>query len=250
VLDWGCGSGIAGRKFLEHFTADGLRLWDRSALAMRFAARKAGPIRVHAGTTGATLLVSHVLAELSPRQANELSALAVGFEAVIWVEPGSYEVSRVLLSVREKLRGQFHIVAPCTHPAACGMLATENQRHWCHHFAPSPPEIFRDANWARFAKLAGVDLRSLPVSFLVLDRRAQPALPAGATRVIGRPRLYQAHALLLGCDRAGVQERRLARRVLPEQFRRLRKGDVDSLQVWQCDGADIAAAAPLERTNP
>ena len=33
----------------------------------------------------------------------------------------------------------------------------------------------------------GIDLRDLPLSFLVLDQRASPRLPAGATRVIGAP---------------------------------------------------------------
>src|SRR6185295_12631304 len=45
LLDWGCGSGIAGRAFLDVFSAEpvsSLRLWDRSALAMQFAAKRAG----------------------------------------------------------------------------------------------------------------------------------------------------------------------------------------------------------------
>src|SRR5215471_9340078 len=44
LLDWGCGSGIAHRAFLDHFGSEGvteLRLWDRSALALRFAERRA-----------------------------------------------------------------------------------------------------------------------------------------------------------------------------------------------------------------
>ena len=43
LLDWGCGSGVAGRAFLDHFGTDSvskLRVWDRSALAMNFAARR------------------------------------------------------------------------------------------------------------------------------------------------------------------------------------------------------------------
>ena len=44
LLDWGCGSGVAGRAFLDHFGTDvvtKLRVWDRSSLAMAFAARPA-----------------------------------------------------------------------------------------------------------------------------------------------------------------------------------------------------------------
>ena len=45
ILDWGCGSGIAARAFLDYFgcgEVTHLRLWDRSAAAMAFAARRAG----------------------------------------------------------------------------------------------------------------------------------------------------------------------------------------------------------------
>src|SRR6185503_15767594 len=41
LLDWGCGSGIASRRVLEFFGADAftvLRVFDRSSLAMEFAA--------------------------------------------------------------------------------------------------------------------------------------------------------------------------------------------------------------------
>jgi ribosomal protein RSM22 (predicted rRNA methylase) len=144
---------------------------------------------------------------------------------VIWVEPGTYETSRKLIALRERLRGPFQVVSPCTHQAACGMLTPENERHWCHHFAPSPPEVFMDGNWARFAKLAGVDLRSLPLSFVVLDKRPQEPR-VNAVRTIGRPRVYKAHALLLGCDSAGVQEYRVTKREQPDAFRRLKKREV------------------------
>ena len=44
LLDWGCGSGVAARAFLDHFGKDSitkLRVWDRSSLAMNFAVRRA-----------------------------------------------------------------------------------------------------------------------------------------------------------------------------------------------------------------
>ena len=81
-----------------------------------------------------------------------------------------------------------------------------------------------DGHWARFAKIAGVDLRSLPLSFLVLDKRLQS--PTDAVRVIGRPRVYKAHALLLGCDASGVRDYRQMKREAPEEFRRLKKGKI------------------------
>jgi ribosomal protein RSM22 (predicted rRNA methylase) len=164
---------------------------------------------------------------------------------VIWLEPGTFEASRALIAIRERLREQFNVVAPCTHQERCGILAPPNKRHWCHHFAAPPAAVFTDGNWARFAKMTGIDLRDLPLSFLVLDKRPTPTLPAGATRVIGHPRIYKAHALLLGCDASGVRERTLTRRALPEQFRQWKKGEGDVLQVWRCDDDEIAESRPL-----
>ena len=256
VMDWGCGTGIASRTYLQRFgNADvtQLVLCDRSPLAMQFAASRLRdsfpeinlwlePVRQ---TSVTTMLLSHVLTELTAEQLNELLELVRQATSVIWVEPGTRDVSRALIAIREKLRGQFHVVAPCTHQANCGMLAPENDRHWCHHFAKSPPEVFTDGRWARFAKLTGVDLRSLPLSFLVLDKRSSPDLPTGATRVIGRPRVYKAHTLVLGCDATGVRERRLTKRGCAEEFRRQKKGDTDPLQIWVCDGEEIVRAESL-----
>ncbi len=236
TVDWGCGSGVATRAFLEHFRAvppSKLVLWDRSPVAMQFAARKAREAfpgisvwldQPPEGEFG-TLLISHVLTELSDEQVAELVGLAAHATSVIWVEPGTYEVSRRLITAREHLRGLFQLVSPCTHQAVCGMLTPENERHWCHHFAPSPAEVFTDGNWARFANLAGVDLRSLPVSFLVLDKRPQSP-QSEATRVIGRPRVYKAHALVFGCGASGIEEHRYTKRDQPEEFRRFKKGDI------------------------
>jgi len=253
LLDWGCGSGIAHRALLDHFGAgsfSALQLWDRSPLAMEFAALRARAkypgLAVNTGLVEqpATLLLSHVLTELTPEQVEALGDFAAHATAVIWIEPGSYETSLTLISIRERLRGRLNVVAPCTHQARCGILAPENERHWCHHFAASPPEIFMDGNWARFAKLAGVDLRSLPLSFLVLDRRPSPPSPAGAARVIGHPRIYKPHALLLGCDEAGVCERRLTKRALPDEFKRLKAGKCDAIQAWRCEGDEIVEVKP------
>jgi hypothetical protein len=238
VLDWGCGSGIASRAFLEHFgagTTNQLHLSDRSLLAMQFAARRVRedfpdvPVWLEptAPARFAMLLVSHVLTELSAAHREELVALARCATAVIWVEPATHAVSRALIAAREQLRGAFHVVAPCTHEAACGMLATENARHWCHFFAASPPEVFTDGHWARFAKMTGVDLRSLPVSYLALDARATSTPPA-PRRVIGTPRVYKAHASLLGCDAGGVREYQTMKREAPDGFRRLKKGVADT----------------------
>ena len=93
--------------------------------------------------------------------------------------------------------------------------------------------------------MMGIHLRDLPLSFLTLDKRPAPSLPPGATRVIGHPRVYKAHALVLGCDEFGVRDRKLTRRTLPEEFLRLKKEDAESLQVWRCKKDEIEAASTL-----
>ena len=284
LLDWGCGSGIAHRAWLDRFgttAVSELRLWDRSPLAMRFAERRAQekypglkvaagslptPVRLDgplpadnrptgggahgvtrpATTSAATLLLSHVLTELQPAQIEALADFATSATSVIWVEPGTYEASRSLIAVRERLREKFNVIAPCTHQAGCGILAPGNKHHWCHHFAPPPPGVFTDGQWAKFGELAGVDLRSLPVSFLVLDRRSAPVMSSGAVRVIGRPRLYKPYAQLLACDASGVREKRISKRHLPEVFRQLKRGDSDPLQVWRSEGDEVMEARPLQ----
>ncbi len=250
LLDWGCGSGIAGRAFLDHFgvkSVAGLNLWDRSALAMRFAGERAAKkypgLSVAMGQPAepGILLISHVLTELKPEQAQQLADFAATATAVLWVEPGTYEASLALIAVRERLRTKLNVVAPCTHAAACGILAPGNEPHWCHHFAKPPPEIFIDGDWARFANFLGIDLGTLPVSFLVLDRRPAPAVPPGTVRVIGGPRMSKPEARLLACDADGVAQRHLARRTFPEAYRLLKKGRCDPLQVWECEGDAITS---------
>jgi SAM-dependent methyltransferase len=260
VLDWGCGSGVAGRAFLEHFGSENfhsLHLADRSPMAMRYALNRARvelpkiPTRLSVTpalpSENTILLLSHVITELSEENLEELGRLARGAATVLWVEPGAYDASRALIGAREKLREKLSVVAPCTHQAACGMLTAGNERHWCHHFAPSPPEVFTDGDWAKFANVAGMDLRSLPLSFLVMDRREPPALPADAMRIIGKPRIYKAHAQVFGCDATGVHDRRMMKRSLRDAFRKLQKGNIEPLQHWECKDDEIVA---LDANSP
>lgn len=256
VLDWGCGSGIAGRAFVDQFgteSATQLFLWDRSQLAMEFARRRAEGrfpgLRVGLAATGKeasdVVLLSHVLSELDDAQLGSLITSIAESTVVLWVESGDRETSRRLSLVRERLREVFNVAAPCTHQACCGMLLPGTEAHWCHHFATPPRHVFTDGNWARFAALAGIDLRSLPVSFLVLDKRPIPEPPPGAVRVIGQARLRKGYALLLGCNAEGVTERRLTQRRFPAEFKQLKKGRTDPLQIWEVQGCEIVATKPL-----
>jgi len=252
-LDWGCGSGIAAPSVLHHFGtawASKILLWDRSPLAMEFAGfrlREKHPgLTVGTQAIGAepisTLVLSHVLTELSDPQLEDLLDVAQRATVVLWVEPGTHATSRKLSALRERFRSTHRIVAPCTHQGPCGMLAPANGQHWCHHFASPPPAVFTDGDWTRFARLTGIDLRSLPLSFLVADQRPAPALPEGAERIIGRPRVYKGFSLLFACCEAGLHERRLTKRTLPELFRQVKKDQHHPVQCWECAGDEIVAA--------
>lgn len=256
LLDRGCGSGIAARATLDIFGGGAftrVRFEDRSGRAMSYAARRAaqrfpgvpvvtGPPA--AGEASGLVLISHVLTELVPSQTEEWVERLRSATSVIWVEPGTYEASLALIAVREKLRESFHLVAPCTHDARCGILAAGNEAHWCHHFARPPGGVFTDPFWGRFANLIGIDLRSLPLSYLVLDRRPAPPLPAEAVRVVGRPRINKADLRVLACDGEGVAEHSIMKRDDPQSFRAAKKDRFASLQTWTRTGGRITSARP------
>lgn len=274
VFDWGCGSGIAARRVISFFgpeNFDSLTVWDHSPLACDFAAEAAQAtfpsLRVSTATPSLNaqlsapgsppptepiglLVISHVLNELPPTVLDSLLALVARAEAVLWVEPGTHAVSRHLGALREKLlsASTFRVVAPCTHQQSCPMLQPGNERHWCHFFAPPPSEIFADSNWVKFGQRAGIDLRSLPYSFLALDRQlTAPPAPPDLGRVIGRAEHFKPYARLLNCDATGLAELELPKRADPALFKQLERTKAPLLYRWQHDGHKIASGEPLQQ---
>jgi len=265
ILDWGCGSGIAGRRVVECFgpaTFSRLLIHDHSTLAMDFAehhGRRVFPalpverasVRFLRGDEPIGLLVvSHVVNELDDNARAELTALCERAQSILWVEPGTHEVSRALGQWRERLRdGGLQLVAPCPHQEACGVLAAGNERHWCHFFAPPPAGVYADSGWVKFGQRAGIDLRSLPYSFLVLDRPSPNLRPAGLpsvasakeglSRIIGEPRHYKGYAKIFNCDAGGVAELMLQKRDAPELFKALKHGPDPSLHRWTHENGRI-----------
>jgi hypothetical protein len=275
LLDWGCGSGVAGRRVIAAFGAahfSRLALHDHSELALDFAghrARQAFPdliverasTRLRCGDEPIGLLViSHVVNELDDIAKAELTELAARAQAILWVEPGTHEVSRALGAWRERLRGQFQLVGPCPHQAACGVLAAGNERHWCHFFAAPPTGVYADSGWVRFGQRAGIDLRSLPYCFLALDRNVGPAPVAGPgpadkrqpytngrSRIIGEPRLYKGYAKIFNCDEGGVAELMLQKRDAPELLKAFKHdGPGTSFHRWTHENGRITKVEPLE----
>jgi hypothetical protein len=247
VLDWGCGSGIAGRRVVDFFGAENfssLLVHDHSPIAIDFSehyGRKAFPGLVverasHRDLEGdasfGLLVVSHVVNELDELARAQLASLCARAETILWVEPGTHEASRLLGGWRETLRSAgMNVIAPCPHQNACGVLTPGNERHWCHFFAAPPANIQADSEWVRFGQRAGIDLRSLPYSFLVLDRRPT-ARPEGYSRIIGEARHYKGYAKIFNCDAAGVSELMLQKRDAPELFKALKHSAGPELHRW------------------
>jgi hypothetical protein len=259
LLDWGCGSGIASRRVLEFFGPESfteLFLFDSTGLAMEYARTRAAAIfpgftvRTGLAPTIGTLIISHVLNELDEAGGRELRRCIDNASAVLWVEPGTLADSRALIAMREALREQFDVIAPCTHRGPCGMLATGNEPHWCHHFATPPSGIMADSDWVRFAQRVGIDLRSLPYSHLVLERRGLRGPPGrwpeGCARIIGAARVYKGFAKVLSCDAAGVRELELQKREAPAIYRALKDGSAPSLWRWTVEGYRITKPEPAE----
>ena len=249
ALDWGCGTGVAGRRLTEAWPQQirTLAFSDRSGPAQSFAisqARSAFPdlaVQPWTRTEGAPdmLALSHVLNELTPEALENLLPLVDKAQVVLWVEPGTFPISRQLIAIRERLLTRFRVIAPCTHGAACGMLAPGNERHWCHHLARVPGYVHTDPGWGRFAQTLGIDVSRVPFSYLVLDRRpaAASADPTEA-RVIGEPRYYKGFAKVLSCQADGVRELILQKRDAPDLFKAMKKNP-GSLYRWNREGEKI-----------
>lgn len=262
VVDWGCGSGIAGRRVAAAWEGlESLTLTDVSPAAMRFAgarAREDFP-GLHVRTVApkedtaadSLLVVSHVLNELGEAARKRLLAAARQAAEIIWVEAGTHADSRRLIAIREDLRGEFDVIAPCTHNAPCGMLAADNAAHWCHHFARAPSGASREACWSQFSRELGIDMRALPYSFLVLARRGQQGgASPGLSRIIGRPHEAKGKMELLGCDETGVRELMLQKRDAPELFKQLQKGRATAVQGWRREASRIVEVTPSPGIGP
>ena len=295
LLDWGCGSGVAGRRVLAHFgpeNFDRALVWDHSALARAYAAERArtsfsnlkveefaaepsglkrrkpsaivdeyGPAQID------VLVVSHVINELDDPARESLLALVRRSACVLWVEPGTHAVSRDLIALREKVRAEFRMVAPCTHNAVCGLLAPQNAQHWCHAHAAPPPSLYADSDWVKFGQRAGIDLRSLPYAFLVMEKlptpvalatdgrdpiAREPELESGAERIIDEPRQFKGFAKILSCAGVGVRELMLQKRDAPALFKQLKRDLGIPIYQWRLESDRIHDATEIypEKSAP
>lgn len=244
-VDFGCGSGIVSRKVLASLpsgSVPSIHLIDRSPLAVGYAMDRLRalhpslsvqplPMTAQPDSTpdlahGYVLAISHVWNELDPHGQSTLLNWMRKATAIVWVEPGTHAMGRAVQTVRDQLKSAFHVIAPCTHQAACGLLALGQEAHWCHHFAEPPPHVFQSRNWARMATQLGIDLRALPYSFLILDAiKLSPQKNDTPTiRIIGRPQVFKPYVRLMGCSEEGVGPMEISKRENPDFHHACRKG--------------------------
>lgn len=244
IIDWGCGTGVASREVATWSGIKQITLMDQSPLALNFTQQQwcNSNITTHLQPIGSTfapkslLLLSHVLGELSDTEAEKLALQASLVDEVIWVEPGSRNISRKLSQIRTIfIEAGHHLIAPCVHALACPMLQREQERHWCHFFASPPTEVFQSAFWHEVSHQLGIDLRSLPYSYLALSRHHSPSWNTGAERLIGHPRSYKGYGKLFCCGASGLHERTLQKRDNPELFKRLIKHNEEGVFSWKLE---------------
>lgn len=264
LLDWGCGSGVAHRRMAEAWPSSvtGVQVFDHSTLAESFSIDRMADTHPTIETSSwersetiTTLTISHVLNELDEENAEDLMATIEAADAVIWVEPGTSDVAAQLVAWRERLRKQFTVVYPCPHQGTCGLTAPENARHWCHHFAAPPTGVFADSNWVKFGQRAGIDLRSLPYSALVLEKTSRDAESASGVppdslgRIIGRPKVSKPYTRFLGCDAEQVQRLEMPKKLNAQLAKKLDRPNSPRLFKWQHEAGKVTSISPEIRES-
>jgi len=229
VLDFGCGAGVAARRYVERFGAREVLCHDRSPHAMSFAAARlreqhgAVGVRELASTRDVSadvVLVSHVISELDDRGLKQLEELLRRSPRAVLVESGNRPVARRLAGLRDRLLDVFGVLAPCPHQAPCPTLLDDD--NWCHFFANPPAEVFTDGWWIKNARSLGIDLRSLPYAFVALDR-ASPSTIAPSRRVLGRATISPVVASARVCTQGAIQSVEVPKRSEAKLWRALKK---------------------------
>jgi ribosomal protein RSM22 (predicted rRNA methylase) len=161
---------------------------------------------------------SYVLAELPQAEA---SAVALRMwrntkGALVLIEPGTPKGFARIHAARNALRGEAHVVAPCTHNDICPM----EDGDWCHF------KVRLQRSRAHMhAKAAEVPFEDESYSYLVVSR--MPANKTGS-RIIAPVTSTKVATTLQTCDASGLHALAIASRDKPayKRAKKARWGDV------------------------
>ena len=207
VLDYGSGTGVASESMGQLFKREYL-IFDRSQRAMLFTQRKLEKLGVSCAQVNSyeekpydTFIASHIFSELEEAECIKVTKAAEKAQFLILVDAGTPAVSKKLVKLRDELlQRSWFVVAPCTHMNLCP--TGKSEADWCHFFAKTPSFVFTDSSWGKLAKELNIDLRSLPLSYLVMSKTPQEL--HGADRLIGRLKKNGQETLFHSCGAKGL----------------------------------------------
>jgi hypothetical protein len=152
------------------------------------------------------------LAEIYPRSADRISALAAAARAmrelslrdgksrwILIVEPGSRESARELAEVKDQLQAdcQARVLLPCLDERPCGALS--DPRDWCHEEAKC---VFPD--WVNeIGAKAGLRKESMIFSYALIACGPASDKLAGLTRIVSQRLERKGQVECRVCTRAG-----------------------------------------------
>ncbi len=244
VLDFGCGAGVVGEALstsFPDFSPTEFFISDHSSLALKYTQEKLqkwNPKILENGSTQSWdwVFVSHVLNELNDHSRLQLLNILKRSRNVFFVEPGTLKDFQKLAWLRESLRSEFTVLAPCTHSNVCPL--EKSSKDWCHHFAEVPSVAFQSREWSQIQKDLKIDLSSLPYSYLLLSRDNKSSALNRKSRLLGSVQQLKASSKLLVCDsQSGVRELELFKRDNPALYKALKKGHVKGLIEAEVDAA-------------
>lgn len=219
LLDVGAGPGVASWAALEQWPeisaitqiehdAKFVELARRLNAESEIATLQKSTVRqVHlqnaTGVAADLVVASYVLAELPIAEMAQTAELlwTAATQALVLIEPGTPQGFARLRIIRDHLLARdAHVVAPCTHAAACPMKGDD----WCHfkvRLARSRAHMH--------AKGAIVPFEDEAFSYLVLARQA---VAVSGTRVLTSPDATKAGIALQLCDGRGLHRENIASR--------------------------------------
>ncbi|MCA9670474.1 MAG: hypothetical protein KC503_32985 [Myxococcales bacterium] len=201
------------------------------------------------------VVAGSVFAELPAERHLELTRALLGRlapgGALLIVEPALRETARALHRLRDAVLAEraAYVFAPCTHGAACPMLADE--RDWCHESRNylGPP------NLRQLASASGLRRRQLKWSYLTLRReRGNVAASPDAARVVSEALRTKGKREVFVCCSAGrVRLTRLDRDrgAANEALRDLDRGRLVELsRPWEAERMRIDTETEVRVVDP